>query len=115
MNAPLPPAVAELLARICGMMGSDHDGERAAAALQASRLLQRHGLTWRDVLLPPAATYSPPQPPHVAAAERVLRQANHLNDWEVGFLRGIMAQPSLSPKQAVRLDHIICKLRRGGP
>lgn len=39
------------------MLGSAHDGERAAAGLKAHELIRRHGLTWSDVLL--AAPASP--------------------------------------------------------
>lgn len=49
------------LAAILGMLGSDHAGERAAAALQAEAFRKRHGLTWSELLaLSPAAP--PPEP-----------------------------------------------------
>lgn len=42
------------LARILGMLGSEHEGERTSAALQAEAFRKRHGLTWADLLaLPP--------------------------------------------------------------
>ncbi len=34
------------LNRILGMLGSEHDGERAAAALAASKFLKDRNLTW---------------------------------------------------------------------
>jgi hypothetical protein len=37
-------------ARLCGMLGSDFDGERANAAFMANRLVRSLGLTWEDVL-----------------------------------------------------------------
>ena len=42
--------VSVRLVKVLGMLGSDHAGERAAAALQASRILKEAGLTWHDVL-----------------------------------------------------------------
>jgi hypothetical protein len=42
------------LARILGMLGSEHAGERAAAALQAEAFRKRHGLTWEGMLSLPA-------------------------------------------------------------
>jgi hypothetical protein len=36
------------------MLGSEHAGERSAAALKATQLLRQHGLTWADVTLPGA-------------------------------------------------------------
>lgn len=35
--------------KLCGMLGSEHDGERAAAALKATELLKASGKTWADV------------------------------------------------------------------
>jgi hypothetical protein len=46
------------LAAILGMLGSEFDGERAAAGLQAEAFRKRHGLTWEQMLAPP-----PPQAP----------------------------------------------------
>lgn len=40
----------ERLERILGLLASDQDGERAAAALAASAFLTRHNLTWRDLI-----------------------------------------------------------------
>ncbi|MGF6229785.1 hypothetical protein QFZ27_003740 [Inquilinus ginsengisoli] len=40
------------LIRILGMLGSDHDGERAAAALAADRLVRGSGWNWSDLLAP---------------------------------------------------------------
>jgi hypothetical protein len=45
-TAMLPPRIASKLARICGMFGSAHDGERANAAAAADKLVRDHGLTW---------------------------------------------------------------------
>ena len=38
------------LAKIAGMLGSAHEGERAAAAMKATGLLQSIGLTWPEVI-----------------------------------------------------------------
>jgi septal ring factor EnvC (AmiA/AmiB activator) len=38
------------LDRILALLGSDHPGERAAAALKAVAFLKRHELSWLDVL-----------------------------------------------------------------
>ncbi len=52
MCAALPSPARERLMRIAGMFGSQFPGERANAAEAATRLLQEHRLTWRDVLAP---------------------------------------------------------------
>ena len=38
------------LARILGMLGSEHAGERASAALQAEAFRKRHGMTWEEMI-----------------------------------------------------------------
>lgn len=40
----------KVLVKICGLLGSKHAGERAAAAAKADGLVRRLGLTWPDVI-----------------------------------------------------------------
>jgi hypothetical protein len=40
------------LARLLGMLGSDHDGEALNAARMADRLVREAGVTWFDVTAP---------------------------------------------------------------
>ena len=40
----------ELLVKLCGMLGSEFEGERAVAALKITGLLQRAGWRWNEVL-----------------------------------------------------------------
>ena len=49
----LDPRSVERLVKLLGMLGSDHDGERAAAALKANALVREHGLVWSDVIPTP--------------------------------------------------------------
>ena len=37
------------LARVCGLLGSDHDGEALAAAQQAEKIRKKVGLTWDEL------------------------------------------------------------------
>ena len=67
----MTPADRQRLARILGMLGSEHAGERASAALRAEAFRKRHGMTWEDALaLPPVeAVMEPvwtPEPPRPA-------------------------------------------------
>ncbi|MBI0537780.1 hypothetical protein D9599_19665 [Roseomonas sp. KE2513] len=74
---------AAKLARVLALLGSEHDGERASAALAAHRLMHRLGLTWQDVLMPKATPepHAPPPPPDLLrAAESRLRQSQREND-----------------------------------
>jgi cell division protein FtsB len=41
------------LVRILGLLGSDQPGERAAAAMQAHKLVTSLGLSWTELLDPP--------------------------------------------------------------
>ena len=49
----LDPQSAVRLVKLCGMLGSQHDGERAAADLKADQLVRGLGLTWGDLIVPP--------------------------------------------------------------
>ena len=97
------PLDRERLAKLCGMFGSDHPGERANAAAAADRMLRDAGLRWPDVIMPalPAPTaaqtwaYTTDQ-----AVGFVLERWDLLTDWEIGFAEGVQRQHHpLSPKQ----------------
>jgi hypothetical protein len=98
------------LRRLCGMFGSDHDGERASAARLADRLIREHGLTWDDVLVePPPTPAREPRPPLMAwraACERILTKG--CLPWERKFCQNLLAnwRGPLTEKQAVCLDRI---------
>jgi hypothetical protein len=49
-RALLNPKTADHLTKLCGMFGSDHDGERAAAARLADQHIKRLGLSWHEVI-----------------------------------------------------------------
>lgn len=74
------------LDRILGLLGSDQAGERAAAALAATRLVQKHGLTWWEILegraLGPraAAAIRRSDPEAEKAAQSRLRQLKRHNE-----------------------------------
>lgn len=42
-------ASLDKLRKICGLLGSEHDGERATAARMASALLQKSGVAWNAI------------------------------------------------------------------
>ena len=113
----LPDDARTRLAKVCGLLASDQDGERAAAALLATRLLRSHGLSWADLLTPaaspppaaPAAAQATPM--HAALAEWALRTPEHLTPWERSFLADIRARRRLTPRQASVLAEIVRELR----
>ncbi|HYE52007.1 MAG TPA: hypothetical protein VEB20_20600 [Azospirillaceae bacterium] len=90
------------LARVLGMLGSDHAGERASAALAADRLVKAAGTTWWQLLSPTAGAAGPvPRDSRwvdafhdpVAAANarmRQLRAENALLEAEVKRLKRLL-------------------------
>ena len=64
-------AERERLARILGMLGSEYEGERASAALQAEAFRKKHGLTWAELLtLPPVEVVVVMKPDPAMAAQQ---------------------------------------------
>ena len=106
------------LAKFCGLLGSNHEGERAAAALKATEALQSMGLTWEDLVKaasgrttvsvrvqeaprrPEAAQagqpftnpYKPVEGRHVDLCRRMIAlHQGELTDWELSFLASLAA------------------------
>jgi hypothetical protein len=120
MSATLHPQAADRLSKILGLLGSDHAGERDAAARAAHKLVRGLGLTWADVIA------SPPVPDH---APRI--RSWHADDWrdllafcashmgvlnsrECEFLRSIARRRSdLTERQRDWLECIAERLRGG--
>jgi len=106
MTALLDPAMADKLARICGMFGSDHDGERASAAAMADKIVRAHGLSWFDVISPQLSVSDSTVAEKIAFA---LANIGALSMWERGFLYSVNGKRKLSPKQLAVLDEILAK------
>jgi hypothetical protein len=103
----------ERLVKLCGMLGSNHAGERANAAAAADRLIREAGLRWPDVILPALPGPTTPQAYCVTqAVQFLLDRWDLLSDWEISFCEGIQRQRSpLSPKQREVLDRLVAKCR----
>lgn len=121
----LTPAERNKLVGILGRLGSDFDGERAAAALLASRLLAGKGLAWDDVIPTASASRqagrgdSPnePKPRSTWQANLALcrRHLFKLDDWPARFITSISRQrKALTPAQAAKLAEIADELRAQG-
>jgi hypothetical protein len=111
MRAGLPAPIAGRFVKICGLLSSSHDGERAAAAAKATDMLRQHGLSWEDVLRPCPA----PQPrqqqqqagDHRARARHALLRAHLLSPWEREFCASIAERwAPLTERQAAVLARI---------
>jgi len=100
----LDPNTAGKLAKLCGLFGSDHDGERASAAAMADKIIKANGLSWFDVIRPrPLAT--------AGKIRFALGYIDVLSRWEHGFLLGIRHKADrLSDRQLATLDAIVAKI-----
>jgi hypothetical protein len=110
-NRDLDPQAADRLIKLLGMLGSAHDGERAAAALKADAFVRSHGLQWRDVIAMPAAV-PPPRPPRWRTmAHTCWDRSHHLNDREREFVQAMMFWSGTpSEKQLAWLNRIYEKV-----
>jgi hypothetical protein len=127
MTPALPSAARERLVKLCGLLTSDHDGERATAARMATDLLRQHRLTWRELLTTQgpcptcAAREAAEQERHGWTGEdedwtrgpwrTVVRRCSLHNDllteWEVGFLASLQRRRwPPTPRQQDVLDRI---------
>jgi hypothetical protein len=125
MTASLTADQRQKLARVLGMLGSGHSGERDAAALAAHRLVQGAGCTWQDILTPkvehqrwkpepewdePEPDWPPPRPTFTTwrrTAASLLSRPDLLTAWEISFLQSINERFSLSPRQFEVLADIV--------
>jgi hypothetical protein len=108
MTEVLDQRIAEKLARVLGMLGSAHDGERASAAALADKLIRAQGLTWSEIILS--------RPERITTIESEIdfalaNGAGVLSAWEEGFLRGIRGRDCLTQKQLAKLGDIVAKVR----
>ena len=114
MTVPmLPAADLDRFIKLTGLLGSDHAGERATAALKATALLKAHRLTWAEVLGRLRA--SPDQPP-IEQRWRLLRRQclarpEMLSEWELAFLARIGRQARISRRQLEVLEQIAAELQ----
>jgi hypothetical protein len=115
----MPDGLATKLVKVLGMLGSDHDGEVAAAGRRANQMVRSAGLTWDQLLNPPAPesqqTYRPPrrwrQPTSDSdSAALCLQWPEVLTDWETDFCRSIIGRHRTSPRQTEVLERISRKV-----
>ena len=122
MMAPIPPAVVNRLAKVAGLLGSSHDGERSAAAYRATEILREHGLTWRELVELAAKGAAPAEPimiereatdlpvPWRKAAHACLHTVWALSAWERRFVQQIVSRPQISAKQRAILAKLYAKV-----
>jgi hypothetical protein len=110
----LPGASRTKLAKLLGMLGSDHVGERDNAARAAHKLVTDARLTWIDVVQPAPTEHRPPQPsapPWRQTVRNLLARPGSLRAWERNeFLPSLLGFQKLSPKQRSCLDQIASRV-----
>lgn len=106
------------LVGVLGMLGSAHDGERASAALKASDMLRRAGVTWAELIAPRSAVSLDPDAAHGngwrVLAVAVLEYPGLLDAEETRFLKSILGWRKITPKQADWLHRIAVKVAAAG-
>ena len=114
----LDPKEVERFGKLLGLLGSDFDGERAAAAAKATGFLAVRHLAWSDVtemLKHPPVIIAPAveSRPHQAEARRCLASKVAWKDHEVRFLKSMTTQIGrLTQKQRDWLDGILDRVAR---
>jgi hypothetical protein len=111
----LAPAQAQRLIKLLGLLGSDHDGEVAAAGRHADRLVRESGLTWSDII---AVKRELEQRFPRVRAHRYERSINAtlrdgagvLSQWEVQFLNSLLGRNRFTDKQASKFSEILYKV-----
>ena len=120
MRSALAASDRERLARLLGMLGSDHAGERDNAARAAHRLVQQHGITWFDVIIAPVnlrLSTDDPLARFAGCAEActfALTRAPMLTQWEFDFLRNVARCSKLSRKQLDTLRRLVARASAAG-
>ena len=125
-SAVLSPRDTERLAKILGRLGSEFDGERAAAGAMAARFLKDRHLTWAELLEAPAPAPVAPICPCCRPSPEfgwrrladLCLQIGHeldlLSEWEAGFLATLRRRGyPPTAKQAAVLRRIATSLGVG--
>ena len=105
------------LARICGLFGSDHDGEVLAAARQAEKIRKKVGLAWEELLVPSPRQRSKGLPPEDLTDWRLachfcLERYWLLTSWELNFVATVARyRKTPSAKQLIILQRLVARCR----
>jgi hypothetical protein len=105
------------LARVCGLFGSDHDGEALAAARQAEKIRKKLGVTWEELLVPSARQRAAdPAPEDLTdwrwACHFCLERYWSLTSWELDFVATVARyQKPPSAKQLIILHRLVARCR----
>jgi len=101
------------LAKLLCLLGSSHQGERDAAGLAAHKLVQKHGLTWTELLAKPTPKREPQFGTWRATCGE-LEKRRELRPWERKFVTDLPGFQRISTKQRYVLNEIARRVLKGG-
>ena len=107
MSTALPPAERNKLGKVLALLDNTSEGERDAAIRAATKILERHGLRWSEVL----NLQQPPkrEPLHAtwrATCHRLQERHGALRPWERKFVGDLPHFARISTKQRYVLKEI---------
>jgi hypothetical protein len=97
----LDPYTAARLAKLCGMFGSLHAGERATAAVMADALRRQHGLTWQQIIFERQGDGDTSD-----KLAFLVENQDLFDDWQRKFVRNVSRFKKLSEKQIEKIAEI---------
>lgn len=115
--------VIDKLSKICAMLASPHDGERASAALLATQILGDLGITWQQLVFRALSEEEDanlllnfdkrtPGWHRPYCVWLLTNRFDHLNDWEIEFLDSLAMKYGhvlLTEKQVKALEKVAGK------
>jgi hypothetical protein len=114
MTSVLDSKATDRPAKLCGMFGSDHAGERAAAAAKANDMVRSLGLTWHDVISVPLAPAEHEEVSWQEALEVCREHIDELDPRSRAFVRALSRwRGAPSEKQLQWLHDIHERICRG--
>jgi hypothetical protein len=103
------------LAKVLGMLGSQHDGEVLSAARLAQYMLVQSKTTWAEILdIKPGEEEPEPLPQEEAAAAAAAAKSRKYADPDYpDMLKALLKTRSLNAQSRQRLERIEEQVRRG--
>ncbi len=100
------------LIKLCGMFGSEFEGERANAAMMADKMLKKTGIKWENLLKAGdfSSTQSHDYADELSDREKVRYIYENgeafLTEWEENFIESVIKRTYFSHKQSEIIDRI---------
>jgi hypothetical protein len=108
----MTPLDRSRLAAVLGLLGSSHPGEIVNAAQAAERMRRQAGLSWHDIVQPPAVAQPTRGTDIEDDIDLILDNLAELSGWDLNFARSIASRSAFSDKQVAIVRRISGRLRR---